>query len=181
MEVQGLEKEFYSALKEVYGPIHSTTVALKTADGSALITDKGEILARWKQHFSDLLNTPTISQATLDRIIALPEHSSLDMPPTIVEITTAVNKMRNAKAPGSDGIPAEIYKHGGNALLHRLHNLFKIVWSKEVPQEFKIVWRKKVPQEFKDASVVPIYKKKGDRAACENYRGISLLSIVEKY
>ena len=97
MEVQGFadrheEKEFYAALKEVYGPIHSTTVPLKTADGSAVITDKGEILARWKQHFSDLLNTPsTISQDALDGIIALPEHSSLDMPPTFVVLAMAVN------------------------------------------------------------------------------------------
>ena len=103
------EKEFYSALKEVYGPIHSATVPLKTSDGSALVTERAEILTRWKQHFSDLLNTPSsIAQDALDRIVSLPEHSSLDVPPTIEEVAAAVSEMRNGKAPGSDGIPAEI-------------------------------------------------------------------------
>ena len=79
-EVQGFadrheEKEFYAALKEVYGPIHSATVPLKTSDGSALVTERAEILARWKQHFSDLLNTPSsIAQDAMDRIVSLPEH-----------------------------------------------------------------------------------------------------------
>ena len=87
----------------------------------------------------------------MDRIVALQEHSSLDVPPTIDEVAAA--KMRNVEAPGSDGILAEIYKHGGDALLHRLHALFKVVWQDE-----------EVPQEFKDAAIVPIYKKKGDRS-----------------
>ena len=76
--------------------------------------------------------------------------------------------MRNGKAPGSDGIPAEIYKHGGDALLHRLHALFKIVWQDE-----------EVQQEFKDAAIVHIYKK-GERSDCGDYHGISLLSIAGK-
>ena len=57
-EVQGFsdrheEKEFYSAVKEVYGPTHSTAVPLKSTDGSTLVTERAEILARWKQHVSD--------------------------------------------------------------------------------------------------------------------------------
>ena len=70
----------------------------------------------------------------IESLHCLPEHSSLDVPPTIEEVAAAVSEMRNGKAPGSDGIPAEIYKHGGDALLCRLHALFKIVWQdEEVP------------------------------------------------
>ena len=59
-----------------------------------------------------MLNTPSsIAQDALDRIVALPEHSSLDVPPTIGEVATAVSEMKNGKASGSDAIPAEIYKH----------------------------------------------------------------------
>ena len=93
------------------------------------------------------LNTPSnIAQDALDRIVALPEHSSLDVPPTIEEVAAATSEMRNGKAPGSDGIPScLIYKHGGDALLpvHRLHALFKVVWQDE-----------EVTQEFKDAAIV---------------------------
>ena len=96
---------------------------------AALVTERAEILARWKQHFSDLLNMPfSITQDALDRIVALPEHSSLDVPPTIDEVASAVREMKNGEAPGSDVYtsPAEVYKHK-DALLHRLHALFKIV------------------------------------------------------
>ena len=37
-----------------------------------------------------------------------------------------------------------------------------------------------VPQDMRDATIVTIYKNKGDRSDCNNYRGISLLSIVGK-
>ena len=37
-----------------------------------------------------------------------------------------------------------------------------------------------VPQDFKDASAVHLYKRKGNRQACDNHRGISLLCIAGK-
>ena len=37
-----------------------------------------------------------------------------------------------------------------------------------------------VPQQFKDATIVPLYKHKGNKCICDNYRGISLLSIASK-
>ena len=37
-----------------------------------------------------------------------------------------------------------------------------------------------MPQDFHDALIVTIYKNKGNKADCGNYRGISLLSIAGK-
>nr|VZI21032.1 unnamed protein product [Spirometra erinaceieuropaei] len=37
-----------------------------------------------------------------------------------------------------------------------------------------------VPQDFKDATIVHLYKRKGNRQVCDNHRGISLLNIAEK-
>ena len=90
---------------------------MKTTNGSALLTGKPEIPARCKQHVSDLLNTlSTIVQDALDRIIELPENICLNVPPTIGEVAVAIGEMKNNKALVSDGIPAEIYKNGGDAL-----------------------------------------------------------------
>ena len=37
-----------------------------------------------------------------------------------------------------------------------------------------------VPQDMRDANIVTLYKNKGDRGDCNNYRGISLLNIIDK-
>ena len=66
-------------------------------------------------------------------------------------------------------IPAEIFKSGGISLTRRLTDLFRSHWEKET-----------LPQAFKDASIVHIYKRKGNKRTCDNHRGISLLSIAGK-
>ena len=37
-----------------------------------------------------------------------------------------------------------------------------------------------VPEDWRSAVIVPLYKDKGERTECKNYRGISLLSVVGK-
>ncbi len=37
-----------------------------------------------------------------------------------------------------------------------------------------------MPQDWSKAAIVPVYKGKGDKTECNNYRGISLLSIPGK-
>ena len=64
---------------------------------------------------------------------------------------------------------AEIYKYGGLNLTKSLVKLFNDISDSRV-----------VPQEFKDATIVKIYKRKGDKSICDNHRGISLLCIAGK-
>ena len=54
-------------------------------------------------------------------------------------------------------------------LSRRLVHLFSLIWREEA-----------VPQDFKDASIIHLYKRKGDHAGCDNHRGISLLSAAGK-
>ena len=35
-----------------------------------------------------------------------------------------------------------------------------------------------VPEDWRSSVIVPLYKGKGERTECSNYRGISLLSMV---
>ena len=37
-----------------------------------------------------------------------------------------------------------------------------------------------VSKDWRSAVIVPMYKGKGERTKCKNYRGISLLSVVRK-
>ena len=46
---------------------------------------------------------------------------------------------------------------------------------------FQCMWRKEaIQQDFKDASIIHLYKQKGNPQVCDNLRGISLLSIAGK-
>lgn len=87
-------------------------------------------------------------------------------PPMKEEIRRAIRKLKNNKAPGIDNIPGELIKYGGEVLLSRLDDLFSKIWEME-----QMDWW---------ASVLhPIYKKR-DKSVCENYHGISLLSVSYK-
>ena len=77
--------------------------------------------------------------------------------------------MTSGKAPGPDAIPAELYKMGGETIRSQLTSLFQTTWNQV-----------HLPQELKDATIVHIYKRKGNRQSCDNHRGISLLSIAGK-
>ena len=105
----------------------------------------------------------------LDLLPQFPSIPDLDVTPSLHEISIAVRGLKNNKASGPDDIPAEVLKHGGHTLLHRLHSFIACAWNS-----------RQLPQQWKDANIVTIYKRKGDRADCGNSRGISLLSAAGK-
>ena len=162
-------KAFYQGLKAVYGPRETGAIPVRSKDGT-MLTDQAKIRERWAEHFQAVLNQHSdFDDSVLDELPQWPTANHLDEAPTDEEVRRAVNQMSTGKAPGIDGIPAEILKHGGEELLQQLTNLFTQIWNEN-----------SVPQDFKDALIVHIYKRKGDRACCDNHRGISLLSIAGK-
>ena len=173
-EIQGYAdrhetRNFFQAVRTIYGPTHSSSHPLSSADGQVLLKEEVAILTRWKEHFEDLLNRP--SQATEDFLREIPQHpiqSWMSLPPSLEETREAIKQMKPNKASGPDSIPVELIQHGGDCLLSQIHLLFLSIWE-----------TKHVPQDLRDASIVTIFKK-GDRSACGNYRGISLLSITGK-
>ena len=163
-------KKFYDLTKELYGPQKTSSVPITSKDQSALLTDQQERLDRWKEHFSELLNQPSeVDEAVLDRIPQYLEAGELAVQPTVAEIDKAILSLSNNRAPGEDGLPAEIFKHGGMELRNEIHRLFLKIWDEE-----------KVPTELKNAKIVSIYKNKGSRSDCNNYRGIALLAVAGK-
>ena len=76
--------------------------------------------------------------------------------------------MNTGKAPGKDGITAELLKQGGDWIVELLYEIFQKVWENDT-----------TPKDWRDAILVSLYKK-GPRDLCGNYRGISLLSVVGK-
>ena len=169
-------KKFHDALKTIYGPKSSGATTLLSADDSTLLTDKKAILKRWAEHFNSVLNGPSsINEDAIDRLPQTECNVLLDDFPTVMETRTAVQQLSSGKAPGADTIPAEVYKAGGGGgggglpMAEKLTELFHSMWRKEA-----------IPQEFKDASIIHIYKRKGNPQVYDNHRGISLLSIAGK-
>nr|VZI35131.1 unnamed protein product [Spirometra erinaceieuropaei] len=136
-EIQGYAdrnewKNFFSAIKAVYGPPTKGTAPLLSADASTLLTEKTQTVQRWAEHF---------------------QVSSIALPPSLTppssETITAVQQLSRGKAPGSDAIPAGVYKHGGPQLMDHLTAFFQEMWRQG-----------EVPQDFKDATIVHLYKRK---------------------
>ncbi|BHF70479.1 hypothetical protein SprV_0301353000 [Sparganum proliferum] len=89
-------------------------------------------------------------------------------PPSEGEVADTIRKLRNNKAPGADGIPAEIFKSCVDTLAPWLHEVIERAWRDEL-----------VPDDWGLGILVPILKK-GDKTRCENYRGISLIDVAAK-
>ena len=79
------------------------------------------------------------------------------------------SELKGGRATGVSGIPAELLKAGGESMTRWLRTVIVQVWSTGVALPD---WRRGL--------VSPIYKGRGNRMDCNNYRGITLLSVPGK-
>ena len=93
------------------------------------------------------------------------KHCHLSRPP---HRAAALMMMRSYAGPGLDGISCEVLKLGGEASVQWLSSIFATIWAEE-----------SVPSDWITQLVVPIHKK-GSQSDCDNFRGISLLSVPSK-
>ena len=160
---------FFKSLKLVHGPQAKMSNTLLSKDGATTISEPNKLMERWCEYFKDLLNVEAeTDDSILNKLPVYRQRADLDIVPTREEVVESINKMKNGKAPGNDGIPSEIFKCGGEVLTDKLHLLIVKSWQQGI-----------IPQGFKDVSIIPIFKK-GDHRDCGNYRGISLLAIAGK-
>jgi hypothetical protein len=165
----GNTRGVYDGIKKATGPTPAKTAPLKSKTGE-VITDQKKQMEHWTEHYFELYATlTTVTDTALNAIPELPAMVELDAQPTMEELSKAIDRLSCGKAPGSDGIPSEVLKSGKPALLQPLHDLLCLGWDQRY-----------IPQDMRDANIVTLYKSKGDRSDCNNYRGISLLSIVGK-
>jgi len=113
-------------------------------------------LTRWAEHFSDLLNHVNPSDPSIFvKLPTLPYIYELAATPSFDEISRAAKSIKNNKSAGPDGISGEVFKYGGHHVLHRLYKFICDTWLAE-----------ELPQKWKVATIVTIYKKKGDESLC---------------
>jgi hypothetical protein len=85
-----------------------------------------------------------------------------------MDVELAIKELKNYKAPGTDGLPAELFKYGGDILNKYLYKLISEIWTKE-----------QRPADWKVGLIWPIYKK-GDLLQCQNYGSITLANVGYK-
>jgi len=110
-----------------------------------------------EEHFSQLFNVHGVKDV---RQAEIGTAEPLVPEPSAAEVELVIDKLKSHKSPGIDQILAELIKAGGRTICLEIHELITSIWKKE-----------KLPEEWKESIIIPIHKK-GDKADCNNYRGI---------
>jgi sorting nexin-29 len=160
----------YQALKRLRSKPPSRVISVKTADGRVL-TDPDECRTRWAEYFQQLfVAAPPATQLNTSGIaIRAADPPISTAPPSLEEVRMAVGGLKSGKAVGICGIAGEMLKSGGPDIIGGLHSVLVAVWESGI-----------IPTDWRQGLVVPIWKGKGDRLDCNNYRGVTLLSVPGK-
>ncbi|CAH1266795.1 Hypp3576 [Branchiostoma lanceolatum] len=160
-------RTLYRIVRELTGTGNSPSVPVKDKNGKTLLTTEEQDL-RWREHFQETLNQP--NPDTLFDFAAEPVETLevCEEPIRREETEEAIKALKNNKAAGLDEISAEMLKHGGETTEEMLTQLMNRCWQDE-----------QVPRDWRDGVIVKL-PKKGDLSDCNNWRGITLLSIPGK-
>jgi hypothetical protein len=159
-------RKFYKRLNEVRRPFEPQ-VAMWRAKNGELLTNKNQVLARWKEHFEEHLNEGSESEQPIRPVDLRDNGVDIDLP-SREEIEGALKYSKNNKAAGVDSIAAKLLNNGGPYLVDALHEVIQQVWTSET-----------LPKSWTEGVLCPVYKK-GDQLDCKNYRGICLLNVTYK-
>ena len=152
----------YRGINDFKEGYQSRTNIVKDEKGD-LVTDSRSFLARWRDHFSQVLNEHGVNDVRHTEL-----HTAEPLVPELsaFELEFAIEKLKSNKSPGIDQIPAELIKAEDRPIHSEIHKLIISIWNKE-----------KLLEEWTESIIVPIYKK-GQNTDCSSYRGISLLPAV---
>ena len=156
----------YKITKKLCGKMTNKTTPLKNKDGSNISTEE-ERIARWEEHFREVLNRPEPEvTANIEK-----SNTFLDIdvsPPSELEVRASIRNLKNGKACGIDGISAEMLKADLDTSSKILTTFFRSVWDSNA-----------IPEDWSKGLIVKL-PKKGNIQFCDNWRGITLLSVPSK-
>ena len=128
---------------------------------------------RWREHFAEVLNHAGTSdygsQSTSAETDDPPTNRHISATaPSLSEIATAIKKLKNGKAAGSDNLPAELFKTRPEIAAKVIQPQIHDMWNSE-----------RIPGELKEGVIVKL-PKKGNLKHCTNWRGITILNTINK-
>ena len=126
------------------------------------------MLERWKEHFYENLKVACEETDLPDGCQLGDCEDPIEMDTgsfTIQEMRQVMSRLKNGKAPGVDNVSAEMLKASPPIALEQLLNICD-----------QTLDQCKAPSDWKRALLAKI-SKKGDPSICDNYRGLSSLSV----
>ncbi|XP_060665754.1 uncharacterized protein LOC132798055 [Drosophila nasuta] len=162
-------RKFYQQVNRLTHGFNTGASNCRDENGN-LVTDTQCTLRLWRAHFSKLLAGDDGTNPAIGGSNPIPPiDDNVDIPlPSHDEVRVAIMRLKNNKAAGADGLPAELFKAGGEELIRCGHQLFCRIWLEE-----------SMPNHWNLSVLCPVLKK-GDPTICTNYRGISLIAISYK-
>ena len=133
---------------------------------------------QWLCHFKNIYSNDQVFDSEYEYVSECesPDNSCytdidrlvLDSPITEQEILNAINHLKNGKAAGPDHVIIEMLKCSRIEIMPFLIKCFNKLFDNHL-----------FPCSWSNSIIIPIHKK-GDRNDADNYRGISLMSILGK-
>jgi hypothetical protein len=107
-----------------------------------LLADSNNILNRWKNYFSQLLNVHNVRDV---RQIQIYTAEQLVPGPSHLEVEIAIANFKKYKSRSSEHVLAEIIHEGGQTLLSMIHKFINSIWNRE-----------QSPAQWREFIIVPI-------------------------
>jgi hypothetical protein len=104
--------------------------AMCRAKNGELLTNKNQVLTRWKEHFEEHLNEGSKSEQPTRPVDLRDDGVDIDLL-SHEEKQGALKYLQNNKAAGADSIAAELLKNGGPNLVDALHAMIQQAWTSE--------------------------------------------------
>lgn len=155
--------------------------------GDALVSEKGDVMKAWVEHFSELLADTTTHSRNADywsQQFPGPGKAplpGLNDPFTWGELNDVLHSMKSGKAPGEDGILPELlktaYEPAGAPDFDP--NNPRSPFGKALLRLANAMFLRGVPTSINTAVLVPI-PKPGDHTLRDNFRGIALIGVLLK-
>ena len=135
-----------------------------------LAVGEDEVLRTWKGYFEAHIGTQEQVAVHMYGFDGVQRGNYYrEEPIRRTEVEARVGKIKNGKAAGKDEVTKEMIKGGGDMVVDWIWRLCNMAFESSA-----------MPKDWRPAVKVPLYKGKGEKTKCRNYRGITLSIMVGK-
>ena len=158
---------------------------LKTEVGTSIVLQSGvevygesAIKEAYKDEFRYRLRTRTINEDlqsyenltnALCKLYGEVGSTQSNMKFTTSNLARVIKTLSKKKAPGPDGLPAEVFIHAGRELISSITEIFN-----------NIKVTSSIPKKWNKVNIKTLYKNKGSQKDLENWRGVFLTPTISK-